>query len=636
MLSMTVLRRQPPLLAALALAFLAGLACGGGGAGEEALQGATIDVEFPPDVVFDASEWTTLADYPAIGDPQARREQQDRAFVIPWPTFPPTLRTDGPNSNLTTLATVHGLVYETLVTIHPETEEFIPLLASHWRIDVDEAAQTQTFWFRIDEDARWADGTPVTAADVYYSWWHKVQEDRNDPSSYITFTEGYEEPEIVDRRTIKVRTKSLNWRLFLYFGAGMLIFPAEEIAVPGEVYLREYNWRLVTGSGPYELASPGDLRKGESLVLTRRRDWWAEDEPWARNTYNFGKVRWIVIRDPELEYEKFKRGDLDWYQVRRAQRWVEELPQEAILRKGWVKRRKIYNQAPQGFAGLAFNMRHPPFDDRRVRLAFAHLFNRERLNERLFFNEYELINSIYPGRDWGAGDENPVIHFDPDRAAALLAEAGYRRRDRGGYLVDGEGNRLEVTLQYGDPGFERVWLVVKEDYETAGVKFDLELIDASTLIKKISERQFRIHFQAWGALLFPNPETSWRSDLADQPANNNIVGFENERVDELLDRYNRVFERQEQKAITREIDRIVYAEAPYAFAWYARYHRILYWDRFGHPASYLTRIGQIPEDSMLLLWWWDAEKEAALEKARAAGESLPQGEVVVRPWAGAT
>src|SRR6185503_3530839 len=101
-------------------------------------------------------------------------------------------------------------------------------------------------------------------------------------------------------------------------------------------------------------------------------------------------------------------------------------------------------------------------------------------------------------------------------------------------------------LYYGDPSFERIWLVVKDDYEAAGVKFNLELIDGSTLIKKIDDRQFTVHYQAWSALLFPNPETSWRSDLADLPANNNITGFKNERVDALLKVYNRALDRAEQ------------------------------------------------------------------------------------------
>lgn len=593
----------------------------------------TVDVEVPPDVAFDPAEWTTNTGYTPIGDPRAQRDQPDRVLTLPFErgSFPPTFRTDGPNSNLAELSRIHGLIFESLIGIHPETEEFIPSLASHWKVETDLEGGFQTFWFRIDERARWANGKPVTAADVYYSWWHRVQDDRNDPSNVITFGEGFEEPEIVDRLTIKVRTKTLNWRLFLYFG-GMSIYPAEEVHIDGKTYLEEYNWKFMTGSGPYHLASPGDLVKGESITLTRRTDWWAENEPWARNTYNFGKIRHNVIRDEELRYEKFKKAELDYFRVGRAQRWVEDLPKEEVVQKGWVKMRKVFNKAPQGFAGLAFNMRHPPFDDRRVRLAVAHLFNRELLIEKLFFNQYELINSIFPGRDWGAGDENEVVHFDPDRAAELLAEAGYRERDRDGFLVGPDGKRLSLTLEYEVPSFERIWLVVKEDMEAAGIEFNLKQIDPATLIRKVTDRQFTIHFQAWTGLLFPNPETSWRSDFADKPANNNIVGFKNARVDELCREYNVEFDRAKQKEITREIDRIVFDQVPYAFAWYAQYHRILFWDRFGYPDTIVSRIGQDPVDAIISLWWWDAEREKAMEDARAAGRAIPQGEIELHPW----
>ena len=220
---------------------------------------ARIDVEIPPDVPFDPAQWTTPPTT-RLGDRHPLRELQDRPFTISWLVFPPTLRTEGPNANLVKTSTVHQLLYETLIQLHPETEEFLPYLASHWRIENDDATGTQVFWFHIDELARWADGEPVTAADVYYSWWHRVQQDRNDPSSYITYTEGFEEPEIVDRLTIKVRTKTMNWRLFPYFG-GLTIFPAKEIAIPGEQYLQDYNWSFVTGSGPYQLASEATSRK---------------------------------------------------------------------------------------------------------------------------------------------------------------------------------------------------------------------------------------------------------------------------------------------------------------------------------------------------------------------------------------
>jgi microcin C transport system substrate-binding protein len=635
----TLRLRISALVVACATALTAA-ACGEGGKTTDATAQSgpsTYVYEFPPDIPFDPKEWTTNSNYEPVADPNAKHDMQDRPFTVPWEEFPPTLRYQGPNSNLTVNNTLHGLIYEVLVGVHPETEDFIPGLATHWKIEEDPATGIQTLWFRIDERARWADGTPVTAGDVHATWWHRTQEDRSDAMSLMTFKENFEEPVILDRLTIRVKTKERNWRLFRYFASGMLIYPAKECRIPGAKFLEDYNWKYMVGSGPYHLASPNDVKKGESLTLTRREDWWGWQDPFNKGAFNFKKVRFLVVREPELIWQKFKAGELDWYPVSRASRWADEVPKEPAVQKGWVQARRVFNQAPNGFAGFAFNTRKPPFDDRRVRLAFAHLFNRKKLIEKIMFNQYQEIHSTHPGSDWGAEDEIPNVEFDPDQAAQLLAEAGYTKRDQDGYLIGKDGKRFEIDFEFASPAFERHWLVAKEDFEAGGIKFNLKLVDGNTLIKKVTDREFTLHFQSWGGLVIPNPETSWRSDLADKPANNNITGFKNKRVDELCEEYNRVSDRKRQKEIVREIDKLVCAEIPYAFGWYAGYLRVLYWNRFGQPAKYFSRISDDSSEAMIAFWWWDAEKDAALTKAMKDGVPFPDAPtapVDVKPWEG--
>ena len=574
--------------------------------------------------------WQNGGNYPAIGDPGAKREVLDKPMTIVLRSFVPTLRRQGPNSRPATIATIHGLVYQPLIDIHPNTEEFHPKLAKEWKIETDAEGGRQTFWFRLDPRARFSDGSKVTAKDVYWTWWHRIQEDRKDHSSRVTFFEGYEEPVIVDEMTIKVTTKKQNWRLFLYFGAAMLIYPAKYIHIPGKQYLEEYNWKLMPGSGPY-IMKEGDLKKGESITLSRRHDWWAENERWAKNTFNFETIKFKVIRDTELEYERFRAGELDLFRITRSQRWVQEVPKEKIVKKGWVQRRKIFNQSPQGFSGLCMNMRTKPFNDPRVREAFCHLFNVELLNKKLFFNEYVIIDSYYPGRDWGNPD-NPKIRFDPDRAEELLYEAGYKERNDDGWLVDEDGKQFELTLEFAPAAWERIWLVVKKDIEEAGIKFNLKSIDRTTLIKKIGDRKFRITHQAWTGLLFPNPETSWRSDFADKKQTNNLPGFKSDKVDALLEEYNVEMDRAEQKKIIRQVDALIFKEHPFALGWYANFERILYWDKFGFPPSMFSKIGDIWMEEVVQLWWFDPQKEQELQAAMKAGKSIPQGEIEVRFW----
>lgn len=570
---------------------------------------------------FDPAGWETNGNYPLIGDPGAKKGGTLRYF---WTSFPPTLRTNGPNSNLGTTREVHGMVYESLIGLHPTTLEYLPSLATHWKISKDK----RKFWFRINPKARWVDGTPVTAEDVVATWEFRVREDIKDPYSVMIWDGSFEKPVAESKYIISVKTKKLHWRLFYYFG-GMAVYPAKEMkGLTGDKYLEDYNWKMQMGTGPYEL-KPENIKKEHSLVLIKREDYWAKDKRWNTGVNNFDKISWIVIRDEELAFEKFKKGEIDYYYVSKAQRWQEECDFDKI-KKGWIQKRKIYTEAPKGFSGFVFNMRKPPFDNRNVRKAFAYLINRKRLLDKLFFNEYDYIDSYYPGNVWGNPD-NPKIRYNPRRAARLLERAGWKERNKDGWLVK-DGKIFELTLEYGHASYTRIHKVQKEDIEKAGIKFNLKLIDPRTLMKKISERNFTIHSQAWGALLFPNPVSMWTAELADKKHNNNISGFKNARVDELCKKYDVTFDRAEQIKIIREIDGIIFRVHPYALGWYANFNRILYLNKFGHPEKYFSKTGDYGQ--MKSLWWLDPEKEKTLARAMKEDSKLPVGKTLQKPWEG--
>ncbi len=137
--------------------------------------------------------------------------------------------------------------------------------------------------------------------------------------------------------------------------------------------------------------------------------------------------------------------------------------------------------------------------------------------------------------------------------------------------------------------------------------------------------------QAWGGLVFPNPETSLNSKLADEPYNNNITGFKNERVDELCDLYDKTFEQAKRIRIIQEIDSIYSDIHPVAWGIARNYERLLFWNKFGYPEYMVSRYGG-DYRSIFSYWWLDPEKEKALKEAKANGTSLPQGELNVTFW----
>jgi microcin C transport system substrate-binding protein len=569
---------------------------------------------------FKGEGWQTNTEFDLIGDPRAVKGGVFRDFIL---DFPGTLRVEGPESNTSLNYMFQPLVYESLLGLHPTTLDFIPALATHWQISADK----MTYRFRINPNARWADGQPVVADDVVASWNFRMDKGLQDASNQLTFGK-FEPPVAESKYIVRVNSKQLNWRNFLYF-SGMMIFPAHVLkSVDGATYLREYNFKLLPGSGAYVIHE-SDVVKGRSLTIRRRTDYWAENQRRNIGLGNFDEIREIVVRDENLAFEMFKKGDLDFHFVSISRRWVQEMDFDKVQR-GMIQKRKVFNDSPQGFGGIAFNTRRPPFDDIRVRKALTLLMNRPVFIEKLFFNEYVPLNSYYPGTIYENPD-NPKNEYDPQMALKLLSDAGWNSRDGQGRLTK-NGRPLVIELLYPAKTYEPVLTVYQGDLRKVGIGLNLRLVNPETQWKLTMERRFDTMFMAWGALIFPNPETSFHSRLADQADNNNITGFKDKRLDELCALYDVEFDQQKRAAIIREIDGIVANQHHYALGWTAPFHRIAYWNKFGHPESYLSRVGD--HDDAVTMWWVDPEKQRQLDAAnRDASRKLAIGQPLeVRYW----
>jgi microcin C transport system substrate-binding protein len=426
---------------------------------------------------------------------------------------------------------------------------------------------------------------------------------------------------------VRVESTQLNWRNFLYFAGSLSILPAHVLKnVDGARYLKEYNFKLITGSGPY-VVNEADIAKGKGVTIRRRNDYWATNYRRNIGLNNFDEIREIVVRDNNLAFEMFKRGDLDLYFVGISRQWVEELNFDRV-QQGLIQKRKIYNDAPSGTAGLAFNTRRQPWDDIRVRQAFAHLMNRDLLIEKLFFKEYIPQNTYFGGAYANPG--NPKMPYDPQRALELLQAAGWNPGGPQGRLARG-GQPLTMELLYSDKQSEPWLTIYQEDLRKVGVGLNLRLVTPETFFSLVMQRRFDVAYMAWGGLVFPNPETMWASTLADVPNNNNLTGFKDQRVDALLPVYDREFDQQKRVGIIREIDGILANAHHYALGWDAPFHRIAYWNKFGHPESYLTRVGD--QGDIVSMWWRDPEKERQVAQGmRDSSLKLAAGETEVSYW----
>jgi microcin C transport system substrate-binding protein len=569
---------------------------------------------------FKGEGWETNTDFDLTGDPRAVKGGVLRQAMMT--DFPSTLRYYGPNSHAWT-AMLNTMVYETLLGLHPASLEYMPGLATHWQVSPDKL----TYRFRINPNAKFSDGTPVTADDVLASWKLVVDKGLQDPAITLLFSK-FEQPVVESKYIVSVKAKTVDWQNLLQFGNSLIIFPAHVLKnVNGAAFIRDYNYKMLPGSGPY-IVHEQDVNKGNSITIKRRTDYWADRERRNIGTSNFDEIQQFVVRDRNLEFERFKRGDIDYYFVQRAQMWVQDLDYPNIKR-GLNQKRKIFNNNPQGLQGVAINTRKEPFTDIRVRKGLRHLFNRELMIQKLAFGEYVTMDSIFANSVY-ENPNNEKIKYDPQRGLQLLAEAGWKDRDANGRLTR-NGRPMSLEIVYGDQSSERFFTIFQEDLRKVGITLNLRLVTWETLIKLIDDRAFDMAMLAYTGSVFPNPEVNFHSSLADQNNTNNITGFKNKRADEIMEAYKKEFDLDNRIKLLREFDGIFTNEHHWILEWTAPYERVVFWNKFGYPKGIITRTGDYRD--IPSLWWIDAEKSQKLQAAmKDQSVNLGEGASEDRYW----
>jgi microcin C transport system substrate-binding protein len=583
------------------------------------------------DSIIESIEWTTNKSPSILGSKEA---QKGGTLTLGSYGYPFTLRFEGENSNTALNIILASLTNETLLRIDPYTFDYIPGLADKWSISADK----MTYFFHINENAKWHDETPVRSYDVVATWDLLVKDELKDPFTQDWFNK-YERPIALTENIVMVKAKNPEWRLFLTLSVEEFYVMPEKIIgrISADEYMDEYNNKMMMGSGPYtfDKASPN-----EYIVLKKNPKWWGSDFKINQGLYNFDIVQFIFYTDNTLAAEKFKKGDIDVFFVTTARKWVQEfIPDEfEELKNNQVIKQKIYTKLPEGRVGYHFNLREEPFNDIRVRKSFCLLNNREEMIKKLFFNEYKLMDSYYPNSMY-ENENNPKIRYNPAEAVKLLEEAGYSQQtlNNEGYIVkDGKVFELNLNNYAGDT---RIETLLQEELRAVGIKLNIKKVTWATHIKDLDERNFKIIGIGYTSTTFPSPYESFHSKFADKKSTNNIWGFKNKKADEICEAYNLEFNLQKRVKLIKELDSILTNEYISALNWYSGNLRILYWNKFGMPEFVLTgipfndHISNTTDYSTIIAYWWhDEEADKKLKEAIEKDLPLPAKPAEVRYW----
>jgi microcin C transport system substrate-binding protein len=575
--------------------------------------------------IYELLSWTTNEVKP-IGDKNSIKG--DTLVFLAGDIFPNTLRAFGKETRSQLNGQIEDMVYENLLNFNAETFKLEPKLATHWRVLDD----SMTYLFRIDPRANFSDGREVTAEDVVATYDIQVDEGHGDPNVYTFWRDKFDRPVAESKYIVSIKSKKKEY-LNIFSIAAMAIYPSYYLhKIDGATYVEKYQFELMPGSGPYVLNTDRTTQENNGLVvLERRDDYWAEDD--LRNTgkWNFDTIEFIFINDETQEVERFFAGDYDTYSVGRAQWWSERFVSDEYhqIKKGLIQRKKYINFLPAGVSGIAFNSLEEPFNDIRVREAFCHLWDVEKLMDKLFFNEYVRKRSYFPRSKYEHPD-NPIQDYNPEYALELLNQAGWNKNPGEKWLTNKDGEIFEIKEFHIHQGWDRILNYFVQDLESVGIKLNLVVIQNP--FEKAMNRKFKLYNGGWTASLLPGPEGMLHSKYSEKMDVTNITGMANPDIDKLIEQYNLEWDMDKRITLLQQIDSTATREYHWAFGWGAPYgYRSLTWNKFGMPESGISYVGGWLDP--IEYWWIDQDKKSKLQKAlKDETLSLPIEEEVIDYW----
>ena len=525
-----------------------------------------------------------------------------------------------------------GLLYETQLT--PSMDEqntYYGLLAESLKIAPDYSAVT----FRMDPDAHWNDGEPVTAQDVVWTF-NKLIEVNPDRQQYYV---NIEKAEVTAPGEVTFTFNQTDNRELPLILGQLLVLPQhwwEGTDANGRQRdIAESTLEPPLGSGPYELAS---FDAGRTITYKRVDDYWGANHPTQVGQNNFDEYRIEYFLDLTVQFEAFKGDQFDWWWENTARRWATAYDFPAV-----TEGRVVRELFPQDYAGsgigLGFvpNLRREKFQDIRVREALNYAFDFEELSNTLFFNQYERIDSYFFGLPFKStglpeGEElevlesvrvlvpesvftepyaNPVsgdsakLRENLRTALTLFNEAGYTLD--GNRLVDANGRQFSFEILLNGPTIEPVAQNLVTNLAQIGVAATIRSVDSPQYINRARSFDFDVIYTGWAQSFSPGNEQRFffGSAAADQEGSQNYAGIANPAIDALIDKLVVADDRDTQLAITAAIDRVLLHNYYMVPSYSLRNSRIAHWNRFSHPENLPDFSSGFPT-----IWWWDAEKAA--------------------------
>ncbi len=518
-------------------------------------------------------KWITNTSDPLFSSGRARKGGVLHSAIT---SFPMTFRVVGPDSN----GSFRSAILDnqlSLVNIHPNTDNIIPELATHWAFGDDK----KTMYFKLDKDARWSDGKPVTAWDYVYALKFMRSEHIIAPYYNDYYTKEIEKIIVYDDYIIGVKSTKAVPDLHLKLGISPI--PKHYFGKLDESFVEKYNWKVTPNTGAYALS---DFKKGKFIKFKRKNNWWAGEKKYLKNRFNVDYVVFDVIRDFNLQWEYFKKGKLDAFGLTMPKYWHSKSDID-LFHNGYTNKLWFFNDQERSPQGMWLNQDKTIFKDKNLCYAFAHSMNIDKVINSVLRKDYFRLPQAFFG--YGKYTNNKIIprKYDIVKVNELMSNAGWSRGDDG--IWQNHGVRFSVKVTYNSEEHTPRLVVLKEDALKAGIELVLERLDATAMFKKFLEKKHDVAWMGWTTNMRPSYWQGWHSDNAHKPQTNNITNTDLPVLDDLIDKYRASLKEDERIELSLKIQTAIHETGAFVPTFMIPYVRVGYWRWLELPDFHGTR-----------------------------------------------
>lgn len=414
-------------------------------------------------------------------------------------------------------------------------------LVESWQISADQ----KTIRFILKPDLKWADGKPLSSADVLFTW--QAVTDEKNASPYASDFQLVKKATTPNARTFEV-TYEQAYAPALDSWAGLQILP-KHLLQGQDLHTTSFA-RNPVGSHYYKLDS---WAHGENLKLSRN----------ANSVRGQAKIDQLVSRiipDNSAQFLELMADNIDYM-------GLDPIKYSRIIaaRPELQQKLALYKELGNSYTYMGFNLKRKPFDDRNVRLAINYAIDKQEIIDGVYLGLGINIASPYkPGTRWSNPDLQPYP-YDPQKARSLLKQAGFVDSDGDGILErDGKPFSFEIITNQNKER-EKSAVLIQRRLKEIGIDVQIRAIEWASFISRfIKTGDFDVVVLGWGLGLDPDQYNIWHSSQQ-APGQFNFIGYHNPTVDKLLEQGRLELNPDKRQKIYHEFARVLLEDSPIVY-----------------------------------------------------------------------